>query len=395
MSLSLIDLTRLAFISLRAKPFRSSLTALGIFMGVIAVSVPLQVRNISSAVLTREMKKREAAHALIYPRSNQVTGIVAKFKMTDLEFLKAKLNGLRAISSSVQGRSDKIFFQDQELQTQTLGVTEEFLETTGREIIKGRFFTKSDFNNYRSVVVIDEFTEKELFKGEDPISQRIYFQNRLYFIIGVVQQRQQFFRQEPQELLIMPITTKTILTGRQEIDNILLRLNDDKNLETLGNEAVKLLKERYPGIEFLASSNIVDVQFMNRVSTVVSVVLVILGSIALAVGGVGITNITIASVLERTQEIGLRRALGATRSDILFQFLLEAALISLLGGTMALITVHGVTVIVSSVFNLPYEFSPSIAITAVGSALFVGLGAGFIPANRASLLDPVKALRSQ
>ena len=134
---------------------------------------------------------------------------------------------------------------------------------------------------------------------------------------------------------------------------------------------------------------------MNRVSTVVSVVLVILGSIALAVGGVGITNITIASVLERTQEIGLRRALGATRSDILFQFLLEAALISLLGGTMALITVHGVTVIVSSVFNLPYEFSPSIAITAVGSALFVGLGAGFIPANRASLLDPVKALRSQ
>lgn len=392
MSLSLIDLTRLAFISLRAKPFRSSLTALGIFMGVIAVSVPLQVRNISSAVLTREMKKREAAHALIYPRSNQVTGIVAKFKMTDLEFLKAKLNGLRAISSSVQGRSDKIFFQDQELQTQTLGVTEEFLETTGREIIKGRFFTKSDFNNYRSVVVIDEFTEKELFKGEDPISQRIYFQNRLYFIIGVVQQRQQFFRQEPQELLIMPITTKTILTGRQEIDNILLRPNDDKNLETLGNEAVKLLKERYPGIEFLASSNIVDVQFMNRVSTVVSVVLVILGSIALAVGGVGITNITIASVLERTQEIGLRRALGATRSDILFQFLLEAALISLLGGTMALITVHGVTVIVSSVFNLPYEFFPSIAITAVGSALFVGLGAGFIPANRASLLDPVKAL---
>lgn len=392
MSLSLIDLTRLAFISLRAKPFRSSLTALGIFMGVIAVSVPLQVRNISSAVLTREMKKREAAHALIYPRSNQVTGIVAKFKMTDLEFLKAKLNGLRAISSSVQGRSDKIFFQDQELQTQTLGVTEEFLETTGREIIKGRFFTKSDFNNYRSVVVIDEFTEKELFKGEDPISQRIYFQNRLYFIIGVVQQRQQFFRQEPQGLLIMPITTKTILTGRQEIDNILLRPNDDKNLETLGNEAVKLLKERYPGIEFLASSNIVDVQFMNRVSTVVSVVLVILGSIALAVGGVGITNITIASVLERTQEIGLRRALGATRSDILFQFLLEAALISLLGGTMALITVHGVTVIVSSVFNLPYEFFPSIAITAVGSALFVGLGAGFIPANRASLLDPVKAL---
>ena len=252
MSLSLIDLTRLAFISLRAKPFRSSLTALGIFMGVIAVSVPLQVRNISSAVLTREMKKREAAHALIYPRSNQVTGIVAKFKMTDLEFLKAKLNGLRAISSSVQGRSDKIFFQDQELQTQTLGVTEEFLETTGREIIKGRFFTKSDFNNYRSVVVIDEFTEKELFKGEDPISQRIYFQNRLYFIIGVVQQRQQFFRQEPQGLLIMPITTKTILTGRQEIDNILLRPNDDKNLETLGNEAVKLLKERYPGIEFLA-----------------------------------------------------------------------------------------------------------------------------------------------
>ena len=395
MSLSLTDLTRLAFISLRGKPFRSTLTALGIFMGVVAVSAPLQVRNISQAVLAREMDNREAPQAVIYPRFNPITNQRPTLKIADLDFLRSRLSGLRAISTSVQGQGGKIFFEDKEVESDTRGVSREFLETSGRIIVKGRFFNDSDFDNYRPVVVIDEFAAKELFGTQDPIGQRIYFQNRPYFVIGVVQQRRQFYSQEPRGLMLIPITTYTVITGRQEIDRILVRPVENKDLETLGKEAGEFLKQHYPGTEYYVSTNITDIQYMERMLTIVSVILVVLGSIALAVGGVGITNITIASVLERTREIGLRRALGATKSDVLYQFLLEAALISLLGGTIAVASVHGITVVVSKIFNLPYKFAPTTAVAAVGSALVVGVGAGFVPAYRASRLDPVKALRSE
>ncbi|MDJ0717832.1 MAG: ABC transporter permease [Prochloraceae cyanobacterium] len=394
MSLSLVDITHLAFISLRGKPIRSGLTALGIFMGVFAVSAPLQVRNISAAILAREMEKREAPHAIIYPRPNMLTGQVPQLKLTDLQYLRARLKGLRAISTSIELTSGDIYFQDQKIESEARGVSSGYLETRGRKIIKGRFFTNSDFDRYRPVVIIDEFVERELFKGKDPLTQRIYFQNRPYFVIGVVQQRQQFFQESPQGLILMPITISSVITGRQHVDNIFLRPTNNKNLQLLGQQTVEILKKRYPGQEFFPSSNIEDLKSMERILTIVSVVLVVLGSIALTVGGVGITNITIASVLERTKEIGVRRALGATRSDVMWQFLLEAALISLFGGTLAIVTVHGITVVVSTTFNFPYKFSPTTAVAAVGSALIVGVGAGFVPAYRASRLDPVKALRS-
>ena len=200
MGLSIIDLTHLAFISLRGKPFRSGLTALGIFMGVVAVITPLQVRNITSAILAKEMETREAPHAIIYPRPNRLTQQMPKLSMADLPFLRSRLSGLRAISTSIRGTSDKIFIQDREVESETQGVSQEFLETSGRTIIKGRFFSKSDFDNYRPVVIIDEFVEKQLFLDRNPISQRIYFKNRPYFIVGVVQQRQTFFRESPRGL---------------------------------------------------------------------------------------------------------------------------------------------------------------------------------------------------
>ena len=123
--------------------------------------------------------------------------------------------------------------------------------------------------------------------------------------------------------------------------------------------------------------------------------LLVVGAIALIVGGVGIANITIASVIERTPEIGLRRAVGATQLDILLQFILEAAILSLIGGTIAIITVHGATVVVAKQFKLPYKFENRTAILALSSAILVGVGAGFFPALRASQLDPVKALKGE
>lgn len=395
MSISPLDLLNLVYLSLRGKLLRSALSSLGVFMGVVAVSAPLQVNTIGRAIIAKEMAEREVPQVKVYPAFNPVTSQFANLKLEDLDFLKARLVGLQAISTDIKVISrDQVWFGDQGTNANLKAVSPEFLETTGRDLIKGRFFSSVDFNKYRPVVVIDELLQKQLFKEEDPIGKRIYSEDKPYFVVGVVENKQSL-EEQPRGLVIMPITLYTALQGQRNISTISLRPTNSQDLENLGNQAIKLLEDRFPGLRFLQGSNIADIRFREQLLNRVSVILLLVGSIALLVGGVGITNITIASVMERTPEIGLRRALGATQLDIMLQFLVEAAVLSLFGGAIAIATVHGITVIVAQSFDLPYNFNGITAVIAIGSALATGTGAAFFPARQGSKLDPVKALRSQ
>ncbi|TAF12382.1 MAG: FtsX-like permease family protein, partial [Nostocales cyanobacterium] len=170
---------------------------------------------------------------------------------------------------------------------------------------------------------------------------------------------------------------------------------DSENIEQLQNTAVSLLNKRFPGTEIYAFSNIEEVKSMEKMLNSVTIILLLIGIISLFVGGVGITNITLASVVERTSEIGLRRAIGATQKDILIQFLLEASFISMTGGIIAIATVQGITIVTVTLLNLPYQFMYQTPLVSLGSAIIVGMISSFLPALRASKLDPVDALRSQ
>lgn len=395
MTISPLDLLNIVYISLRGKLLRSTLSTLGVFMGVVAVSAPLQVYYIGRAIISRDMAQREVPQIKIYPTFNPLTSQLAELKLADLEFLRVRLVGLRAISTDTPVTSQgSIWFRDRETNAELRAVSQEFLETTGRALIRGRFFSPVDFNQYRPVVVIDELLQQELFKGENPLGQRIYSEDRPYFVVGVTEHRQ-FLEEKPKGLVLIPITLHSALKGRETIRTISLRPTNSQDLETLGNQAVKILEDRFPGLKFWQGSNISDIKFRERLLNRVSVILLLVGSIALLVGGVGITNITIASVTERTSEIGLRRALGATQLDIMVQFIGEAVLLSLFGGAIAIATVHGITVVVADRFELPYKFSGTTAAVAIGSALITGTGAAFFPARHGSKLDPVQALRSQ
>ncbi len=395
MSISPLDLLNLVYVSLRGKLLRSALSSLGVFMGVVAVSAPLQVYNIGRAIIARDLAQREVPQVKIYPTFNPVTSQSAQLKLSDLQFLRARLVGLQAISTDMSAFSTEgILFGDREINADLKAVSQEFLETTGRKLIRGRFFSPADFDKYRPVVVIDELLQQELFKGEDPIGKRIYSEGRPYFVVGVIENKQ-FLEEQPKGLLLMTITLYSALQGRQNISTISLRPTNPQDLENLGNQAVQLLEDRFQGLKFWQGSNISDIRFREQLLNRVSAILLLVGSIALLVGGVGITNITIASVMERTSEIGLRRALGATQLDIMLQFIGEAVLLSLFGGTIAIATVHGITVIVANSFDLPYRFSGTTAVIAISSALVTGTGAAFFPARQGSKLDPVQALRSQ
>jgi putative ABC transport system permease protein len=393
MGLSPLDLLNITFGSLGRNPLRSALTTLGVFMGVAAVSATLQVGNISRVVIAQQLAKRGAPQVSVYPNWES-GGRTTQLKLEDMEFLQQRLVGLRAIAAFNWAGPTATVFQDKEFTPPMSPVSQDFLLATGKSLVSGRFFTAKDFASYRPVVVIDELLAKQLFGGQEPIGQMIYAGRRPYVVVGVVATSLDD-KAPPTGQLYVPMSFYNSLTGNRDIGSIQLRPNELEEVEDLSHQAEQLLLQRFPGQKFMFWNNVSDIIQQQKTLEMASQGLTVVGAIALLVGGVGIANIMIASVTERTAEIGLRRAVGATQQEIMLQFILEAMLLSVIGGTVGLGVVHGLTVVVTDTFQLPYEFDGSIAALALGSALLVGVGASLPPAVRASQIDPVKALRSE
>lgn len=393
MALSFLDLFSLTWNSLSGNPLRSALTTLGVFMGVGAVSATLQVGNISRAVIEQQLAEREAPQVSLFIYQEDI-GLV--MKLEDIEFLEKRLSGIKAISGSIWFflEEGKVIFQNETADPNISPVTLNYFETAGRRKIEGRYFTPADFENFRPVVVIDEILKEKLFGQTPPINKRIYIDNRPYTVIGIMETKGPF-RGEPKGDLVFPITIYNAMTGRQEISEISIRPNSLEDIKPLQEKVRKIMKQRFPKATINPWNNVREILQQRETLEMTSRALLAVGGIALLVGGVGIANITIAAVIERTPEIGLRKAIGATQSDIMLQFILEAGILSLVGGIAAIITVHSITIVIAETFKLPYEFDSNTAVIALSSALFVGIGACFIPAVRASKLDPVKALRSE
>jgi putative ABC transport system permease protein len=393
MGLSILSLIRLSCSSLLANPVRSFLSGIGVFMGVAAVSATLQVKNISTAVIKQQLDERDAPQIGIDSPRNPITEQWAELSLEDIIILQKQLKGLQSISGISSMYSTEVIFQNQQANPETIATTINFLNTSGRKLIAGRAFNPSDFENYQPVVIIDQFLADKLFEKSNPLGKTIYLNLRPYVVVGIVVTKPLWSGQEPKGLVYLPMAIYSAVTGQKEINSLLLRPSKIENLDSMSEQAKKILEKRFPGYEIEPWKTSEDILERQKTLDSVSKALLVVGAISLIVGGVGIANITIASVIERTPEIGLRRAVGATQLDIMLQFILEAAILSLIGGTIAIITVHGATVVVAKQFSLPYQFNNKTAALALSSAILVGVGAGFFPALRASQLDPVKALR--
>lgn len=362
-------------------------------MGVAAVSATLQVGNISRATIAQQLAKRGAPHITVYPQWESGSPFVP-LRLEDMEFLQQRLVGVRAISAFNWAGSTPTVFQDREAMPPMSPVSQGFLLTSGKSLVSGRFFTPEDFASYRPVAVIDRLLADQLFQEQQPVGQTIYAGRRPYTVVGVVTTTLDA-NAPPEGTLLVPMSVYNSLTGSRNIGSIQLRPYKLEDVEQLSRRAEQLLQQRFPGQKFMLWNNVEDLLQQQKTLDMASRGLTVVGAIALLIGGVGIANIMIASVTERTAEIGLRRAVGATGREIMLQFILEAALLSLIGGTAGLGVVHGLTSVVADTFNLPYQYDGKIAALALGSALLVGVGAGLPPALRASKIDPVKALRSQ
>ncbi|MEL7035132.1 MAG: ABC transporter permease [Cyanobacteria bacterium J06592_8] len=395
MSLSPFNLIGLSCQSLIGNPLRSSLTIVGVFMGVAAVSATLQVRNISRAVITQQLSEQNAPQVHLFFMYNSVTRQGQPFTLEDIQFLKRRLKQVKSISGANWiWSSNPVVFQGKEASPEMIAIAPNYLETIGQKLVAGRAFSSTDYQSFRPVVIIDEYLAEQLFQKQNPLGKSIYIELRPYIIVGILPTIPA--NKEPEGEVWMTTAFQSTISGKRIIRRLQLRPYRLEDVEVLEEQAKQLLEQRYPGYRVRWSRNTVkDILEQKKTLESVSTALLVVGAISLLVGGVGIANVTIASVIERTPEIGLRRAIGATQNDVMLQFILEAAILSLVGGSLAVVSVHGLTVLVAQRFEFPYRFESRSAAIALSSAVLVGIGAGFFPALRASQLDPVKALKGQ
>ncbi|MEB3359142.1 MAG: ABC transporter permease [Synechococcales bacterium] len=398
MALSPLDLMLVTLKDLRGNLVRSGLTMLGIFMGVAAVNATLNIDAITTAQIQQKLNERDNPYVSPWIYDPSWEKDPPKLDDEELLLIQREIPGIQSFSTvnEVYGISN-VQYQGQVAEQFSLyGVSQGYQQVTGRKLLEGRFFDPLDFDQYHAVAVIDEVMMQQLFQGESPINRGIYVRGIRFTVIGVSETKKTWAEQEPSgEIWITDnyATTLSYTFNQRRSQFSLQKLDDYKAVE----EALEaFLTQRYPGFEVWISSNADDLYKEEQQQRASARVLNLVGLLSLVIGGVGIANITVAAVVERTREIGLRRAIGATDLEVMLQFITEAAILSLVGGLLAVVTVHFLTQTATTrVFEAPYEFRPRDATISMGAAFAVGVGASFLPALRVTRIDIVQALRGE
>ena len=395
MSISLPDLIAMTCKSLYSNPLRSGLTMLGVFMGVTAVNATLNVGSITDAQIEAKLASRDKPYVVPYltPQGN-----FGREDLTEEDKLALQQNvaTIRSISSLSELFLNSVQFEEREAtDLQSLGVSQNYVEMTGRKVLQGRFFNSTDFAKYRPVVVIDRQLATLLFPKQKAIGKEIYADGTRLTVIGIIETKTDGSDFQASGTLWLPQTFAAVLQGGFSWGMLQIGAENLEDMPQLREEVEKILRQRHPQAIVYLQDNTADLLREKELQETTARALYIVALIALSIGGVGIANISIASVTERIKEIGLRRAIGATKTEVMIQFILEAVVLSLVGGTTAIATVHGLTVTATTqIIQAPYQFSSQRAGLSLGSALLVGVGVSFFPALKASRVDVIQALRN-
>ncbi len=393
MGLSPNDLILTTFRDLTGNWVRSALTTLGIFMGVAAVNATLNIEAITAAQIDAKLAQRDNPFVTF--------GIWARDKPSpelgeaDFFEMQQAVPNIAGVSrrTNLWNVSQVRYQAEVATDTDIAGVTLNYQQTTGRQLLAGRFFQQSDFDEYYPVTVINSVLAEQLFPNGTPIGQGIFLDTIRVTVIGVVEAK--LWRgDEPRGEVWLTQNYADAIAGRYSWGRTQLAIGELANYQAVEAGVQDFLEQRYQGFNIWVSGNAEDLYKEEQQQRTSALILKVVGLLALVIGGVGIANITIAAVMERTREIGLRRAIGATDWEVMLQFVVEAALLSVVGGTAAIATVHGLTIVATTqVFEAPYTFRPQDAAISMGAAFVVGVGASFLPALRVTQIDIVQALR--
>ncbi len=396
MALSPLDLSVMTLRALSGNWVRSSLTALSIFMGVAAVNATLNIEAISRQVIADRLAVMESPgfDPYIYAE-DRPDPAWDDAVMAEVERSIPQVIGISR-TTWIWGGEVQYLGRTPPEAANVQAVSINHQRATGRRIIDGRFFDQADFDNYRAVVVIDEVLTQQLFEGQSPLGESIFINNNRFTVIGIIQSKPIWEDGKPNGTVWMTEAYGNLLQGRDGYSQVRVALRSLDNYAQVEEHLTAKLQELFPGYEVFLWGNVAGLYEEQQQQQASIRVLKGVGLLALVIGGVGIANITIAAIMERTREIGLRRAIGATDLEIMAQFIAEAALLSLIGGTAAVVAVHFATqAATTTVFEAPYQFRPQDAALSMGAAFVIGVGSSLLPALRITRIDVVQALRGE
>jgi putative ABC transport system permease protein len=409
---SLPEIFSMALEALWSNRLRTSLTMLGVIIGIASV---IMVTSVGQGVqkATEQQIQALGTNVMLVLSGvartggiGQGTGSASTLTWQDAQAVARQAPAAEAVTAFLQ-RSGQVVYGSQNTSTSILGVELTYPEV--KEIFpqEGQFFSPTDLENANSVVVLGSGVRESLFSANDsPVGADVRIQNGRYRVVGVMQPKGSVGGIDQDDRVYIPLTTmrtrvvgNTSLSGRV-ITGFWVKARDQAQLDAVQFQVTNLLRIRHniypPNPDDFRISNQVDI--INTFSSIVGLFTVLVSAIAgisLVVGGIGIANIMLVSVVERTREIGVRKAIGATDGAILSQFLTEAIVVSLLGGVIGIAIGISLTFAIASGFKFPFVISVWAIGAGVLLALVVGLLAGVIPALNASRLDPIAALRSE
>ncbi|MCM3693932.1 ABC transporter permease [Neobacillus niacini] len=395
------DSFKIALSSIWNHKIRSMLTMLGIIIGVAAVIIIVAIGQGTKKQMTDELFSTDKNAIDIYyeyiPPEGETEVFWQEPELTseDIETL-AEVPGVKAVVATNQGWG-MMTHEDEQGEMQITGVGAEFFRARDIQVVEGRALYAADNDGLNRVVLIDTIAREKFFKEtENPIGEIIDLNDNPYKVVGVYESPlpEQFRNKETGEML-MPRTVISMMFGNREIEQLQVIASDPENISETGRLAADTLTVE-KGLENGQYSTNDFEDYEKELNTMISLLTLLIGSIAgisLLVGGIGVMNIMLVSVTERTREIGLRKAIGATRSKILLQFLIESITLTSLGGLIGIGLAAVGSILVSEFSPITASVSPLIVLIGVSFSALIGIIFGLLPANKASKLSPIEALR--
>ncbi|HEY8520892.1 MAG TPA: ABC transporter permease [Gammaproteobacteria bacterium] len=398
---------RAALASIRAHAFRSFLTTLGIVIGVASVIAMVSIIQGLSYTIGQQFQGLGSNSVTVQsytPLENALQGRRARLTQEDYELIRYRVPGIAKITPvmySQQGQA-QIRYGSQTATAQVLGTTYSYQDVGQYFMQHGRFLSDSDDETRRRVAVIGEQVREDLSLPENPVGEFVQIQGEWFKIIGLFEPKGEIFGQSQDNRVMIPFSTMASIQGNQRQPDIAVQLTI-ANLDELPNisQTITRLLRNAHGLEGDEENDFriqTAEQLQDTFDTILNTVTVVMTGIvgiSLLVGGIGIMNIMLVSVTERTREIGICKAIGAKRHHILLQFLLEALLLCLLGGLVGLALGYGIGAVAASFIpGFPGAYTPWWAVVlALGFSAAVGVVFGILPAAKAANLDPISSLR--
>ncbi len=399
---------KIAFQSLFLNKLRSVLTMLGIIIGVGAVVAVMSIGSGAQDSVIASIQGIGSNLIIVIPGSSQEDmGALNQFSTANKESLKLEdVEAIKKYSRHVNGvipvilSAAPVTYLDKGINASVYASSEDAEKVYNFEIERGKFFSKSDVANSANVACIGPTVADKLFSDEDPLGKTMKVMGRNFKIIGTIKSKgTNMFGQDQDNAIAVPITTAmNKLYGQKYLSMIIADTETEKDIDIATEEMTRIIRKQHA----LKSGDKNDfsiqsqTEILDALSTVTNIFTITIGSIAaisLLVGGIGIMNIMLVSVTERTREIGIRKAIGAKNRDILIQFLTESVVLSLSGGIMGIIFAGIIALVLNKYSPITATISPFSILLAVSFSTFVGLFFGIYPAMRAARLNPIEALR--